>query len=83
MDGKDKMEWCNTADDATLSIETLGQEMEWPPSIYLLWTRYPRQEIYSAKKPMICLWGGNIAFQVFGGGVEIYCKAFQVFGVEI
>ena len=33
MDGKDKMEWCNTADDAALSIETLGQDMEWPPSI--------------------------------------------------
>ena len=31
MDGKDKMEWCNTADDAALSIETLGQEMKWPP----------------------------------------------------
>ena len=27
------MECCNTADDAALSIETLGQDMEWPPSI--------------------------------------------------
>ena len=33
MDGKDKMEGCNTANDAALSIETLGQDMEWPPSI--------------------------------------------------